>query len=64
MPIVQDLNIPVEVVVSDTRRETDGLAMSSRNAYMSPEERVAASVVYRALQAAADARKEAVAAGT
>jgi pantoate--beta-alanine ligase len=47
--MVQDLNFPVEVVVCSTVREPDGLAMSSRNAYLSPAERQAATVLYRAL---------------
>lgn len=59
----QDLNVPVEVVVCDTKREADGLAMSSRNAYLSPAERSAAPVVFRALQAAAEARQRAAIAG-
>lgn len=50
--MVQDLNIPVEIVVCPTVREPDGLAMSSRNTYLSPEERQAATVLFRALQAA------------
>ncbi len=50
--MVQDLNIPVEIVVCPTVREPDGLAMSSRNTYLSPEERRAATVLFRALQAA------------
>jgi len=53
--LVRDLNIPVEIVVGETMREADGLAMSSRNAYLSVEERNAASVLYRALCAARDA---------
>ncbi|CAM9506048.1 unnamed protein product [Scytosiphon promiscuus] len=58
--LVEDLNMPVEVVVSETRREADGLAMSSRNAYMSEEERAAAPAVYLSLKAAAEARRRAV----
>eukprot|EP00752_Nemacystus_decipiens_P006924 g6217.t1 len=61
--LVEDLNMPVGVVVCETTREPDGVAMSSRNAYMAPEERAAAPVVYLSLQAAADARKRAVDAG-
>ncbi|MDW8145556.1 MAG: pantoate--beta-alanine ligase [Roseiflexaceae bacterium] len=46
-----DLNLPVEIVVCPIVREPDGLAMSSRNVYLSPEERRAATVLFRALQA-------------
>ncbi len=53
--MVHDLNFPLEIAVCPTLREADGLAMSSRNAYLTPEQRQAAPVVYRALQAAADA---------
>jgi pantoate--beta-alanine ligase len=53
--LVQDLNLPVEVVICGIVREPDGLAMSSRNAYLSPEERRAATVLHRALTAAAEA---------
>lgn len=47
-----DLNFPVNVVVIPTVRESDGLALSSRNRYLTPEERAAAPVIYRALQTA------------
>lgn len=57
--MVQDLNLPVEIVVGPIIREQDGLAMSSRNAYLSPEERRDATVLYKALTRA----REAVAAG-
>jgi pantoate--beta-alanine ligase len=50
--IVEDLDMDVNVVVKDTVREADGLAMSSRNAYLSKEERKAAPVLYRSLTAA------------
>jgi pantoate--beta-alanine ligase len=50
--MVKDLNFPVELVVCPTVREPDGLALSSRNAYLSPDERKAATVLYRALSAA------------
>jgi pantoate--beta-alanine ligase len=49
-----DLLMPVEVVVCSTVREADGLAMSSRNAYLSAAERQAALVLSRALQLAAE----------
>ena len=52
--LVRDLNIPTEIVVVPTIREADGLAMSSRNAYLSPEQRAAAPVVFRALSASRD----------
>lgn len=47
-----DLSYPIDIVVCPIRREADGLAMSSRNTYLSPEEREAATVLYRALKAA------------
>jgi pantoate--beta-alanine ligase len=53
--LVRDLNMPIEIVVCPTVREDDGLAMSSRNAYLSPEERASAPVLYRALSEARDA---------
>jgi pantoate--beta-alanine ligase len=48
--MVRDLSVPVEVVACPTFREADGLAMSSRNAYLTVEERAAAPVVHAALQ--------------
>jgi pantoate--beta-alanine ligase len=49
--MVHDLSFPVEVVACPTVREPDGLALSSRNVRLSPEEREAAPVLYRALLA-------------
>lgn len=49
--MVLDLSLPVEVVGCPIVREPDGLAMSSRNVYLSPAERAAAVVLHRALQA-------------
>jgi pantoate--beta-alanine ligase len=46
---VRDLSIPPEISVCPIVREADGLAMSSRNVYLSPTERIAATVLYRAL---------------
>lgn len=48
--LVRDLNFPIQIVAGPTVREPDGLAMSSRNSYLSPEERRASTVLYRALQ--------------
>jgi pantoate--beta-alanine ligase len=48
-----DLDLDVKVIGSRTVRERDGLAMSSRNVYLSPEERQAAPVLYRAMKESA-----------
>lgn len=50
--MVEDLNEPVEVIGVPTARDHDGLALSSRNVYLSPEERAAAVIVPRALEEA------------
>ena len=47
-----DLNFPIEIVVCPIMREADGLAMSSRNVYLDPEQRKAATVLFRSLSAA------------
>lgn len=52
--MTQDLNMGVAIKILPTVREKDGLAMSSRNAYLSADERRAAPTVYRALQLARD----------
>ncbi len=55
--MVRDLSYPLEIVVCPTMREYDGLAMSSRNTYLRGDERRAATVLYRALNAAKTAYK-------
>ena len=50
--LLRDLDLPVAMVVGDTVREPDGLAMSSRNSYLTPEQRAQAPLLYRALGAA------------
>lgn len=56
--VVADLHLPVEIVGHPTVREADGLAMSSRNAFLAPEDRRAAKVLHRALAAARQAIEE------
>jgi pantoate--beta-alanine ligase len=53
--LAADLNLPVEIVGCPTVREADGLALSSRNRYLSAPERAAAPAIYRALQGGAEA---------
>lgn len=49
--MIQDFNLPIQLRALPTMREPDGLAMSSRNTYLQPQDRAAALVVYKALQA-------------
>ena len=56
--MVSDLNFPVQIIVAPTLRERDGLAMSSRNKYLDPEQRTQAVILFHALQAARAAVKK------
>jgi len=53
--VIADLNLPVDLIVVPTVREADGLALSSRNVYLTPEERAAAPSLYLALREIAQA---------
>jgi pantoate--beta-alanine ligase len=53
--MVRDLDMPIRLVFGETVREADSVAMSSRNSYLSADERAKAPVLYRALRAGADA---------
>jgi len=52
--MIRDLNFPIEIVICPIVREADGLAMSSRNVYLEPEQRKAATALFRSLSAAKD----------
>ena len=58
--MVRDLDVPVRLIFSETIREHDGLAMSSRNAYLSAEHRALAPALHRALRAGEEAIKHGV----
>ena len=53
--MVYDLNFPVEIIIAPTMREKDGLAMSSRNKYLTSDERERAGVIFKGLKAAESA---------
>ncbi len=53
--MVRDLDVPVRLIFGETMREADGLAMSSRNSYLTKEERAIAPLLQRALRAGEDA---------
>ncbi|MBI5971271.1 MAG: pantoate--beta-alanine ligase [Deltaproteobacteria bacterium] len=62
--MVNDLNLPIEIIGVETAREADGLAMSSRNSHLNPKERLAASSIPRALMAAKKAARNGATAKT
>ncbi|BCB95981.1 pantothenate synthetase [Dissulfurispira thermophila] len=58
--MIEDLNMDVNLIICPTVRENDGLAMSSRNVYLSKEERIAATVIFRTLLSASQAIKSGI----
>ncbi|MEL4169806.1 MULTISPECIES: pantoate--beta-alanine ligase [unclassified Pseudomonas] len=56
--LVHDLNMPIQIIGEPTVRAEDGLALSSRNGFLSPEQRVVAPVVYRSLSHIAEAIRQ------
>lgn len=53
--MIKDLNFPIEIIICPIVRESDGLAMSSRNSYLNTDERKSATILYQALNAAQQA---------
>ncbi len=58
--LVADLCLPVEILSAATKREADGLAMSSRNAYLNEEQRSKAAIIYQSLLSAAEQIKQGI----
>jgi pantoate--beta-alanine ligase len=56
--MVKQFNLPIEIIAGETRREADGLAMSSRNGYLTPAQKSEAPRLYRALGLLVDAVKQ------
>ena len=56
--MVKQFNLPIEIIASETKREADGLAMSSRNGYLTPAQKLEAPSLYRALALLVDTVKK------